>query len=253
MTPASPPAALALSPHLDDAAFSAGGTLAELAQAGWRVVVATVFTRSIAGPRGFALACQLDKGLPADLDYMALRRDEDAAACRRLGAEPRWLPLPEAPHRGYHSAPALFAGLHANDAVVADLVPLLGDLVRELQPALILAPQAIGGHVDHRALVQALAHVIDAAPVLWWRDYPYVDRDAPVAPFAERFAGLHDVQVPLAPASSAAKLDAALAYRSQIGFQFGGVDALLRRFTQAEPVERFKSRRDRSPVRIDPT
>ena len=47
---------------------------------GWRVVLLTVFTRSVPNPAGFALRCQTDKGLPATADYMALRRAEDAAA-----------------------------------------------------------------------------------------------------------------------------------------------------------------------------
>ena len=94
------PTALAISPHLDDAVFSAGGALARYARDGWRVVVATVFTASVQNPSGFALACQMDKGLSAEIDYMALRREEDAAACRVIGAVPAWLPFPEAPHRG---------------------------------------------------------------------------------------------------------------------------------------------------------
>jgi LmbE family N-acetylglucosaminyl deacetylase len=72
------PRAVALSPHLDDAAFSCGGTLARLAQAGWEVAVCTAFTLSVPNPSGFALACQLDKGLPPEADYMAIRRAEDA-------------------------------------------------------------------------------------------------------------------------------------------------------------------------------
>ena len=55
------PTALFLSPHLDDVAFSCGGTAAALGRAGWRLVVATVFTASMPAPTGFALACQLDK------------------------------------------------------------------------------------------------------------------------------------------------------------------------------------------------
>ena len=61
---------LFLSPHLDDVAFSCGATVAKLARDG-RAVVATMFTASVAAPRGFALACQTDKGLPEDADYMA--------------------------------------------------------------------------------------------------------------------------------------------------------------------------------------
>ena len=45
---------LALSPHLDDAVFSAGGALAVRVDAGWRVVVATLFTGNVERPTGFA-------------------------------------------------------------------------------------------------------------------------------------------------------------------------------------------------------
>ena len=54
---------LAVSPHLDDAVFSAGGTLAGHALDGDDVTVVTCFTGNVARPQGFALACQLDKGL----------------------------------------------------------------------------------------------------------------------------------------------------------------------------------------------
>ena len=99
------PRALFLSPHLDDVVFSCGGLAASLADAGWDTVLVTAFTRSVVPASGFALACQLDKGLPPDIDYMAQRRDEDREAAAILGfADMRWLDLLEAPHRGYDSA-----------------------------------------------------------------------------------------------------------------------------------------------------
>src|SRR6478735_2466091 len=122
------PTALALAPHLDDAAFSCGGLLASLAQRGWRVVMATLFTGSVADPRGFALACQLDKGLAPEIDYMSLRRDEDVRAA-------------------------------------AALAPALAGLIAAESPDLILAPQAIGGHVDHVQAVRALRSLAVPTPV----------------------------------------------------------------------------------------
>ena len=233
--------ALALSPHLDDAAFSAGGTLALLARGGWRVVVATLFTATMPNPQNFALACQLDKGLEADVDYMALRRAEDAAACLALGAEPRWLPFPEAPHRGYDSAPALFAGLRADDGIVALLAPALRSLVAELNPALMLAPQAVGGHVDHLALVGALREAGPDLPVAWWRDYPYTIRQSrPVEPFAALFEAMPERRVALDAPARGAKLRAASAYASQLGFQFGGAVALAARLA-GEREERLRA------------
>ena len=233
------PTALAISPHLDDAAFSAGGTLARLAHQGWRVIVATVFTASVPDPQGFALACQLDKGLAAGIDYMALRREEDGVACARLGAEPRWLPFAEAPHRGYDSAAALFEGLRPDDAIVARLALALRNLVADVQPEVVLAPQAVGAHVDHVAVVLAL----DGCSTLirWWTDYPYVARPSPRAsPVADRFASFADEQTELADPELEAKLDAAAAYASQLGFQFGGAAAARAQIAATGRVERFR-------------
>jgi LmbE family N-acetylglucosaminyl deacetylase len=231
------PTALAFSPHLDDAAFSCGGTLAALAAAGWRVVVATVFTRSMPNPTGFALACQLDKGLGEAVDYMALRRSEDEASMRALGASPIWLPFPEAPHRGYGSAPELFAPPRPDDRTGETIAPALRALTDAETPDLILAPQAIGGHVDHVAVARAVAHLPDCPPVLWWSDFPYVLKVP-----AERAAGVpfgaQAVEVAPDQAARARKRQACHAYVSQIGFQFGGPQHLDEQLARS-PVERF--------------
>ena len=234
--------ALALSPHLDDAAFSAGGTLARLAAAGWRVVMATVFTGSVPDPRGFALACQLDKGLPAEIDYMALRRAEDAAAADALGiAPPVHLPFREAPHRGYGSAPALFADVLRTDAIVPALSAAFAGLIAEAAPDLILAPQAVGGHVDHVQVVRALRALGPAAPILWWRDFPYTVRSAdPREPLRDLFADRPTHAVRFDADAAARKAAACAAYATQIGFQFGGVDGLARRLAAEEATERFR-------------
>ena len=229
------PTALALSPHLDDAAFSCGGTLARLSASGWHVVVTTAFTASVPKPLGFALACQLDKGLEPEIDYMALRRDEDAAAMAALGAEPVWLPFREAPHRGYESAPALFAGVRDDDRIADDLAPALADLVASLRPDLLLAPQAVGGHADHVQMVRAIDRIDVAVPILWWRDFPYAVRDAaPAEPHRDRMAALPEHDLTLSTGEANAKRQACLAYASQLGFQFGGAAGLDRRLAGVE-------------------
>ncbi|MCJ2014687.1 PIG-L deacetylase family protein [Methylobacterium sp. J-076] len=236
------PTALALSPHLDDAAFSAGGLLATLAASGWRVVMATVFTQSVPDPQGFALACQLDKGLAPEVDYMALRRAEDDGAADALGiAAPLHLPFREAPHRGYASAPELFADLRTEDGIDRDLAPALGDLIASEAPDLILAPQAVGGHVDHVQVVRALRTLASAVPVLWWRDFPYTVREAtPKEPLAALFADLPGRAFAFGPGGQDRKLAACAAYASQIGFQFGGVAGLASRLAREAGVERFR-------------
>jgi LmbE family N-acetylglucosaminyl deacetylase len=208
---------LAVSPHLDDAAFSAGGTLAALADAGHDVTVVTCFTATVPRPAGFALACQLDKGLPADADYMALRRAEDTAAMAVLGARPVHLRLPEAPHRGYAGAADLFAGVHEGD----DVWQTVHDVLAGEDADLWLAPQALGGHVDHLQVCRAVA-ALDR-PVLWWRDSPYVLRNPAAAPGPDLPSRLRKVRL---PQDLDRRADACARYATQLGFQFGGVEAM---------------------------
>lgn len=227
--------ALALSPHLDDAVFSCGGLLARLADAGWRVCMVTAFTRSVVPAQGFALACQLDKGLAPGVDYMALRRAEDAAAAAILGVEPRWLDLPEAPHRGYDSAPALFDTVRTDDDVWRPLADAVQTILDELQPALVLAPQGLGAHVDHRQMIRAVQAVQVRGAMAWYRDTPYAIRNPAAAPDVA-LPAMDEVMVQIEPALDR-KLMAACAYTTQVGFQFGGpgpTSIALRTFAERE-------------------
>lgn len=233
------PTALFISPHLDDVAFSCGGTFATLAQAGWQCVLLTVFTRSVPHPTGFALACQTDKGLGPEVDYLALRRAEDTAAARHLGAAAvRWLDLPEAPHRGYHSPAALFANLLPADDIGPELTTLLAAAVSETAPQLIFAPQGLGLHVDHRQVMLAVqAAVPPAVPVLWYRDTPYIIRQPDALPAPELPAGLAELAQPLSEVALAAKVAASQAYVSQLGFQFGNAEQVRVKLTQLASAE----------------
>jgi len=208
--------AVAVSPHLDDAVFSAGATLARLADANWQVEVVTVFTASVPAPRGFALACQLDKGLGPEVDYLALRRAEDREAVRRLGlgTAPIHLPFAEAPHRGYESAPELFAGPREEDAAIVERVgAALAPLVAGA--GLVLAPAGLGGHVDHLQVLAALGPL--TRPVLW-HDQPYALRLGGAPP-----AGWEGA---CRPHLRERKLRAAAAYATQLAFQFPARDGL---------------------------
>ncbi|KQO77846.1 PIG-L family deacetylase [Methylobacterium sp. Leaf88] len=236
------PTALALSPHLDDAAFSCGGLLHALGRAGWQVEIVTVFTASVANPTRFALACQTDKGLGPEIDYMDLRRAEDAAAVAALLlAPPRHWPFREAPHRGYGSAPELFGAVRAEDTIVPDLTRAIRALLAETAPDLVLAPQGIGGHVDHVQVVRALDAAEPTAPILWWRDFPYTVRDqTPKEPLRPRFADLPETEFRFGPEGRVAKGAACAAYATQLGFQFGGPEGLARRLAQEDGRERFR-------------
>ena len=238
------PTALFLSPHLDDAAFSCGGLMAQLADAGWRTVMMTAFTASVLPATGFALACQLDKGLDATVDYMALRRNEDREAAAILGVtDLRWLDLPEAPHRGYGSATELFGPIKPDDNVWQRLAEHIAAATEEMQPDLVLGPQGLGNHVDHRQMIRA---VFDAAtqPVAFYRDTPYAMRDPNACSHADDY-NVSECVISIAQGLDR-KVEASCAYGSQIVFQFGGAASLgvaLREFAvregQGRPAERF--------------
>lgn len=221
-----PARVLAVSPHLDDAVFSAGALLTGLAATGAEVTVLTVFTGSVADPTGFALACQRDKGLADDVDYMAVRRAEDAVATAALGAAGAHLPLLEAPHRGYSSAAALFGPVVAGDEGCPDAVrEALAAFLDErfgVSVDLLLGPQALGDHVDHRhvrSAVDALARD-RGLPLARWADTPYVLRPGAEAPVGEpRYPTEEELD---------AKVEACAAYATQLGFQFDGTAAMAR-------------------------
>ena len=221
---------LAVSPHLDDAVFSAGATLSAHARTGDKVTVLTCLTGNVAQPQGFALACQLDKGLAADVDYMALRREEDRDACAAIGADALHWDFLEAPHRGYDSAPSLFGKQSSDDGLADALGRKLAEHLRENRYDRIYGPWGVGRHVDHILVRQALELV--ASDVVWWEDFPYALReDAPPAGLTRRPVAAQDV---------VRKVEGALCYTTQVPFQFGSPEQARRVLSawQAEGLSR---------------
>ena len=218
--------ALFISPHLDDVAFSCGGTLAKLLRANRTAIVCTIFTASVDDPRGFALRCQTDKGLAPGIDYMLLRRAEDAEFARAIGgANLCHLAFREAPHRGYESAAELFAGERTDDEVWREIADELKRLARESNPRIVFAPQGLGNHVDHLQTIRAVCAADFRAPVVWYRDTPYAIRDADAAPAPLLPDDLSELAIGIDEVIDA-KIDGCIAYTTQIGFQFGGAETL---------------------------
>ncbi len=72
---------------------------------------------------------------------------------------------------------------------------------------------------------------------MWWRDFPYGAREAtPRRPFAETFDGSDDLAVTV---DLGRKRRACEAYVSQLGFQFGGTQALAERLAATDGIEHF--------------
>lgn len=219
---------LVLSPHLDDAAFSLGPYLAEIASFK-QVIVATAFTKSVRILSDFALACQLDKNLKSDVDYMDIRRQEDTEWAKRIGVQVVHGSLPEAPHRGYCSAQALFGDFIESDKIATHLNKWLENLVFALDPSIIFCPFGIGNHVDHvwinRIASQSSKILV---PIFFFKDQPYASQ-AYIKPSLRVIEDINVMTECCAEFSESSRnkaIIAAEAYKTQVDFQFGSFDGM---------------------------
>lgn len=115
---------LVVSPHLDDAVFSLGTTIAAAVRAGAEVSVLTVFAGD---PESDASAGYWDAatGFQTHGEAARARREEDRVACAAVGATPEWLAFPDAQYGGRTSDEQLWAAV-AEAAATTDSVLLPG-------------------------------------------------------------------------------------------------------------------------------
>jgi len=169
-----------LSPHLDDAVLSCGGLIYEQSRQGLQTEIWTVFAGDAPdGPLSpLALRCHFDWGIPDVHELVAVRRDEDQAAAAIVGAEVAHFSLPDCIYRRSAAGEPLypdevFVPFHPFDqGLDADIAAALAD---ELEPDdILVAPLAIGAHVDHR-LARLAAERLNR-PLRYYADIPYVLR-----------------------------------------------------------------------------
>ena len=132
---------LVVAPHPDDESVGAGGTIRLLADAGASVTVL------------FATSGEATIGAPDEPEEVSSRRRSEAmAACRLLGATPRFLDHPD-------------GGL---SAATESLAREMGAAVGELRPEAVFLPWFADGHPDHEACTVALAKSgIDPRVEIW--------------------------------------------------------------------------------------
>ncbi len=227
-----------LSPHLDDAALSCGGAIHQLVQRGEAVLVITIFAGSPRfGESGGAgvrseLVARLHQRWQTSADAPALRRTEDEAAMRVLGADLCHLTYLDCIYRQhplsgeflYQSEQAIFAQVHlAEFSLVAGLQRDLAARIGAAGRATIYAPLTVGHHVDHQ-IVAAAALALGAAGqrVVFYEDYPYVETPDQLAAARQRVGGENWQQevLPLDVQALQARTNAVLCYRSQLSTFF---------------------------------
>lgn len=171
---------LFLSPHLDDVALSCGGQIAMMVRKRKRVLVATVATADPLERQVSPLAEIAHKMWRLPCAPMAHRRAEDAAAWSKLGADFVHLDFYDGlyrcsgtvPHANFYCRQEdLFGPLHPEDVglMLPHLVALLCHLPFANQ---VVAPLAVGNHVDHR-LTRLAAEQAFPGKLLFFEDFPY--------------------------------------------------------------------------------
>lgn len=175
---------LVVSPHLDDAVLSAGGTIGRLVRGGAQVDVVTLFAGT---PRGglsetarhiHSLCGYAPNGSPA-----GQRRAEDVAALAILGARARHAGFLDAIYRTGPDGDWLCRPGRdmfvpeptAEPELSAALLGHLEQVAAEQRPKLVLTCAAVGGHLDHRLARDAAVRVGRTLGVttLLWEDLPY--------------------------------------------------------------------------------
>ncbi len=207
-----------LSPHFDDAVYSCGGLIWEQARAGEVVEIWTICAgEPPPGPLPpFAAELHERWGSP---QAVSVRREEDQDACQIVGARQRLFAIPDCIYRFLPDGQPV---IHINEDLFSAPLEQEKDLMHALSQDLLaalptgarlVAPLALGGHVDHR-LVRAAAEMLGLR-LRYYADFPYVAREQPVIePHLPPGVRMH--AYPVSAQGLAAWQRAVAAYRSQI-------------------------------------
>jgi LmbE family N-acetylglucosaminyl deacetylase len=149
-----------LSPHLDDAIMSIGGTMHLLGRLGVAMRVVTLFAgdpASVARPSSW----DLHRRTKTAGESFRERREEDRVASEALGFEPVWLPFSDDSYLARRDP----------DEIWAALAPHLADAAAVLVPGSPLA------HGDHRYTTALAVDRLDSTlPTLFYAEQPYCSR-----------------------------------------------------------------------------
>jgi LmbE family N-acetylglucosaminyl deacetylase len=241
-----------LSPHPDDAVLSCGGLIYQLAQNGERPIVLTIFGGDppTNGPFS-AFVRGLHERWHFGDEAPARRRDEDRAACDRLGCYLIHLPFADAVYRvepvtqryPYDTEDAIFGEVRDREMIdqVAEAVQTC--LRHASRNARLVVPLTAGHHVDHQITRLAAEHL--PYELIYYEDYPYAeipDRMMRVWGDAEWQAE----SIGLSGAALRAKIEAFLQHRSQISTFYRDDDEVAHRMRayaefigNGQPAERY--------------
>lgn len=149
---------IVLSPHLDDGIFSCGGRIAEVIDAGGQALVVTFLT-------GEPDLSEVPPSLQRFCDY-STRKEEDSRAAAVLGAQVQWLDFVEQAFRPppLSGLSSVFRTFRTPEHEALDhleaMQRVIVDLLASYPAAELLAPLAVGNHIDHVELFLAAVNAL---------------------------------------------------------------------------------------------
>ncbi|GAB4520017.1 MAG: PIG-L family deacetylase [Anaerolineae bacterium] len=233
------PKHLFLSPHLDDAVLSCGGTMHRLARDKADVVVLNVMAGDPPSPLPDSPLIQtLHQRWAAGENPVMARRAEDREAIEALGATVDYLPWPDCIYRTHGGAVLypngdgdIFGEIHPDDparALIASALPQAHE-----DATTLYAPLGVGHHVDHQLVrdwAVALAARYTNLTIYFYEDYPYGEINAALE------SALQQMRVPLKldirvllKTNFEAKVNAIAMYRSQLSTFWESIDQMRER------------------------
>lgn len=219
-----------LSPHLDDAALSCGGQIADRTLAGDRVLIVTIFAGDESPGHRSPLARRIERGWSLGERGMEKRRTEDETACRILGADCLHWDLPDAIYRrepttGRPIYDSIREMMSPPKPIDEPLVQAIADRIATLsRNGSVYVPLSVGGHADHFLTRWAAEEVVGAERLVYYEEYPYSRRPHTIerALSEEGSAAWTPELVPVSRAAYRKRVKAVVTYRSQLRPLFKG-------------------------------
>jgi LmbE family N-acetylglucosaminyl deacetylase len=227
-----------ISPHFDDGVLSCGGLIWEQAGQGLPVEIWTICGGEPDGPLSdFALAIHAIWQSGDGPETIAMRKQEDEAAAACVGADIVHFDFQDCIYRrarkGEYLYPeSVFVAAHPQDARLPKRMASV--LQSELLPGdIVVAPLALGGHIDHVLVRQAVELL--GRPLRYYADIPYLlNYPDTLAPAVQE---LDDEHFSISPSGIENWLAGIASYKSQISSLYRGegtLDDAVRRYGEQQ-------------------
>jgi LmbE family N-acetylglucosaminyl deacetylase len=216
-----------ISPHLDDAIFSAGGLIYEQTQIGTPVEIWTVMSGfpDHVELSPYAKEIHYSWGTSSARETIQIRRAENEVAATVVGAKNRYLDFIDSLYRIGRSGQALykssFSALHPEETDFSRQVA--GAITNYLLPDdVLICPLALGGHIDH-IIVREAINLLGCSP-FYIADIPYL-LDNPNTLWRKTF-GMKKIIHEISTDGLQYWLKAIRAYETQIKVEFETVELM---------------------------